>query len=165
MFFVSRPPPPLATPYRSDIFVEQQRAPRHGRRKRLFLQQPCWFLWRQVLPPMSTLMVSSPRSLCLTSLCFDLGALSQQFFPTIYLVGCHKSKRPKCFQHLRHCVVRIQRGGIWRCDAREEQEPITFLYITQNFPFATPNLLTYGIVKRVRIYSHSQIKCIPRCLN
>ena len=93
MFFVSRPPPP-ATPSRRDIFVGQQRAPRHGRRKRFFFQQPCWFLWRQVLPPMSTLMVSSPRSLCLTSLCFDLGALSQQFFPTIYLVGCHKSKRP-----------------------------------------------------------------------
>ena len=74
---LSRAPPP-ATPYRRDIFEGQQRAPRHGRRKRFFFQQPCCFLWRQVLPPMSTLlMVSSPRSLCLTPLYFDLGTLSQ----------------------------------------------------------------------------------------
>ena len=58
---------------------------------------------------------------------------------TIYLVGCHKSKRQKCFQNLRHCVVRIQGDGIWRCGAREKQEPISFLYrAPKDFPFATP---------------------------
>ena len=58
---------------------------------------------------------------------------------TIYLVGCHKSTRPKCFQNLRRYVVRIQGDGIWRCDAREKQEPISFLYrASKDFLFATP---------------------------
>ena len=162
MFFVSRPP----TPYRRDIDIRQQRSPRHGRRKRLFFRQSCLFC-RQVLPPMSTLMVSSPRSLCLTSLCFDLGALSQQFsLQFIWSVAMSLSGQSKVFS--TPTVLRrpypTRRNLEVRCEGGATTHYVP-TYNPKKKQFATPNLLTYGIEQRVRIYSHSQIKCMPRCLN
>ena len=43
----------------------------------------------------------------------------------------------------------------------EEQEPTTFLCITQDFPFAKPESADlYEIEQRVRIYSHSQMHTV-----
>ena len=77
---------------------------------------------------MSTLMVSSLRSLCLTSVCFDLGALSQHFFPTIYLVGVAISLSGQR-------VFNIYGTASFVSNEVESnlEEPITFLYITRVF--------------------------------
>ena len=60
--------------------------------------------------------------------------LGDKSFPTLFFVRCHTPTCQKCFQQLWHCVVRIQRGGIWRCDVREEQ----FLHVFEDLSFATP---------------------------
>ena len=53
------------------------------------------------------------QSWSLTSLFFHIPC---QVLPCIifFVRWCRICKLPKCFQHVRHCVVRIQRGGIWR---------------------------------------------------
>ena len=55
-------------------------------------------------------------SRCLTSLFCSV--CSKATNPSsFFFVRCHTSIWSKCFQQPRHCVVRIQQGGIlWRCD-------------------------------------------------
>ena len=76
---------------------------------------------------------------------------------TYIFIRCRTSIRPKFFQQLRHCVVPIQRGEIWRCVVGEEKELVYVTrYIPKTYHSSRPKLFNFGI-ERCCVFSRAQI--------